>query len=257
MTAFLVVLIGFGFYGLYDATQAYPARGRRHASYLQYQYLEAAKSENLSDAKTTVGDPVGELKRLNEKGGEKLPGAEGARFAWLSALEVVNGLTPKNTSIPNPSERLAELRKEWTSSTGARSAPKALSRYDIYVQWLFTAIGLGGGLLMLIHIARVLSRKYRWDPETKQLQLADGSTLTPDDIEEFDKRKWDKYLIFLKIKEGHGKYACKELKLDLYQHAPLEAWVLEMEKIAFPDREPPAGTTPASPTPSPEPAPAA
>ena len=33
MAVFLFVSIGFGFYGLYDATIAYPNRGERSASY--------------------------------------------------------------------------------------------------------------------------------------------------------------------------------------------------------------------------------
>lgn len=240
LAIFTVALLGFGLYGLYDAKIAYPNRGINHSSYLLYQYLEAAKGENWSDARTTVEDPVNELKALRDKGGEKLTGAEGARFAWLKSLSVVGRLTPEYTSIGKPADSLAEMKKTWTTGTGARSAPKPLAAYDIPVQWLFTFIGLGGGAALLLHILRVMARKYKWDPEAKALQLPDGSTLTPEDIEDFDKRKWDKFLIFLKIKAGHSPHGGKELKLDLYQHSPLESWVLEMERIAFPDREPPA-----------------
>lgn len=268
MSAFLIVLVGFGFYGLYDATVAYPNRGIEHASYLQYQYLEAAKQEGLSDVRTQVDDPAAELNRLKERGGPGLSGAEGVRFAWLSSLEVVNRLKPEFTRMPRPGQTPEEksiedtyksLKARWTTSSGAKNAPKPLYAYDLKVQWLFTFLGLGGGVLMLLHIIRVLARKYRWDPEAKVLQLSDGSTLSPADIEEFDKRKWDKYLIFLKIKPGHAKHGGKELKLDLYQHAPLESWVLEMEKIAFPDQaQPPAAaespTPPASPPGDPAPA---
>src|ERR1043165_5241974 len=180
MAAFLVVLIGFGLYGLYDAMVAYPNRGIEHASYLQYQYLDAARLENLSDVKTAVDDPVAELKRLREKSADKTAGAEGVRFAWLSALSVVNRLTPEFTRMPRPGEKSIDdtykaLKARWTTSNGAKNAPKPLYAYDLKVQWLFTFLGLGGGVLMLLHIVRVLSRKYRWDPEAKVLQLPDRS----------------------------------------------------------------------------------
>lgn len=253
MVIFLIALVGFGLYGLYDATVSYPARGLRHAQFQLYTFLDAAQTENLPDSQVTVEDPAAELKRLGDKGGERLTGAEGAKFAWLKALSTVGKLKPDMTRIGGSDARkalLTKLKAEWTTGSAARNAPKPLASYDIAVQWIFTALGLGGGLALFLHIIRILARKYRWDPEAKQLQLPDGSTLSPSDVEDFDKRKWDKFLIFLKIKPGHTPHGGKELKLDLYQHNPLESWVLEMERIAFPDREPPA----AAATPSPAPA---
>lgn len=252
MTAFLVILVGFGIYGFYDATVAYPNRGIRHASFAQFQYLEEAKKDGILDRNISIEEPAAELKKLTEKGPEKLVGSEREKFVWLSALQIVNRLKPEYTKMPGPldplavTDKLAALRKEWTNSSGAKSAPKALSPYDIKVQWLFVIVGLGGGLVLFLHIVRILARKYRWDPETKQLQLPDGSALAPSDVDEFDKRKWDKFLIYLRIKAGHPKHGGKELLLDLYQHAPLEIWVLEMERIAFPDQNPPASTAPAA-----------
>lgn len=244
MGIFSIVLIGFGLYGLYDATSAYPARGVRHASFMKFQYLEAAKAENVADAKVSVEDPVAELAALRTRGAEQLTGTDGAKFGWLRALSIVGRLKPEFTRIENREQAHADLKKEWTTGAAARNAPKPLSTYDIPVQWLFTFIGLGGGALLGLHILRVTSRKYRWDPEAKVLQLPDSSTLSPADIEDFDKRKWEKFLIFLKVKAGHSPHGGKELKLDLYQHSPLESWVLEMEKIAFPDRDQPAAPAP-------------
>ncbi len=257
MTAFLIVLLGFGVYGLYDATVAYPQRGIRHASWAQFQYLEEARKEGISDTRTSIEDPSGDLKKLEAEGREKLSGSKAAKYVWLSALDVVGRLKPEFTQMPgpleklNPTDKLAELRKLWTSTSGAKNAPKALSSYDIKVQWLFVAIGMGGGVLLLLHIVRILARKYRYDPEAHHLQLPDGSTLAPSDIKEFDKRKWDKFLIYLHINPGHPKHGGKELLLDLYQHAPLESWVLEMEKIAFPDQVPPEATGPSVSAPPP------
>lgn len=253
MSAFLVVLVGFGLYGFYDATVAYPNRGIRHASFAQFQYLEEAKKEALSDVRIAVDDPAGELKRLNAEGPETLTGSKGRKYVWLSALAVVNRLKPEFTKMPRPGHTPEEksiddtfknLKSDWSNTAAAKNAPKALSSYDILVQWLFVAVGLGGGLVLLVHILRTLSRKYRWDPETHQLQLPDGSTLAPSDVAEFDKRKWDKFLIYLRINAGHPKHGGKELCLDLYQHDPLESWVLEMEKIAFPDQAATPGEAP-------------
>jgi hypothetical protein len=91
-----------------------------------------------------------------------------------------------------------------------------------------------------LHIARVARRRYSWDDAEKRLFLPDGSSLVPADVAEFDKRKWDKFLIYLHVKPHHERHAGRELMLDLYQHAPLEDWVLEMERIASPETgEPP------------------
>ncbi len=249
MAIFTIVLLAFGAYGYYDATIAYPARGKSHSSYLLYQYLEAARTEGLSDVKVSIENPPAELKSLREQGGDKLSGAVRARFEWLNSLSIIHALKsePIRFTGTDRETALAELKKLWTTGSTARSAPKPLSQYDILVQWIFTVLGVAGGLALLAHVARIMARKYKWDPEAKALQLPDGSTLTPADIEDFDKRKWDKFLIFLKIKPGHAKHGGKELKLDLYQHTPLESWVLEMERVAFPDREPPAAAAAPAP----------
>ncbi len=240
LSIFTVVLLGFGMYGLYDAKVAYPNRGINHASYMLFQYLEAAKAEGWPDSRVGVADPVAELKALTERGGEKLTGVDAAKYGWLRSLSIVDRLKPEFTRIENRERLYGEMKARWTTGEKARSAPKPLAAYDIPVQWLFTFIGFGGGAVLGLHVLRVIRRKYRYDPEAKALQLPDGSTLTPADIEDFDKRKWEKFLVFLKIKPGHTPHGGKELKLDLYQHAPLEAWVLEMESIAFPDRQAPA-----------------
>lgn len=239
LLAFLVVTVLVGGYFLYDGSVAYPARGKRYASFLQFQYLQAAQQETMLPTQISVEHPVDELKRLKDLGA-KATAAEGKRLEWLEALAVVNHLKPEFTAMSNPAETLQKLQAEWTTSKGARNAPKPLSSYDIKVQLLIAGVCLFVAAMMLVHILRTVAKKYRWDAETKTLQLPDGSTLSPADIEDFDKRKWDKFLIFLKVKPGHAKHGGKELKLDLYQHAPLETWILAMEQAAFPDRVPPA-----------------
>ena len=50
-----------------------------------------------------------------------------------------------------------------------------------------------------------------------------------------------KHCGFLKIKAGSHALAGSEVKLDLLRYVPLEEWVLEMEKTAFPPAEVPPG----------------
>ena len=53
----------------------------------------------------------------------------------------------------------------------------------------------------------------------------------PEDITDFDKRKWDKFLVTLSIRDGHPTMPGKKLTLDTYMHNELEPWILEMERV--------------------------
>ncbi|MBK7403406.1 MAG: hypothetical protein IPJ41_01915 [Phycisphaerales bacterium] len=60
MVVIIVVLVGFGGWGLYDATMKYPDRGRRHAEALELEYLKAAqRSGRLFEA--PIFDPKADL----------------------------------------------------------------------------------------------------------------------------------------------------------------------------------------------------
>jgi|SRR5215831_13956642 len=250
MVIFAAVLIFFGLYGLYDALVAYPERGQRHADFQKYQYLEAAKTEHKLDRRgVTVEEPASELSRLRKLEPGRREPLDGPREEWLQALSKVGKLEPSQTRIDDPDAELARLKKQWTTNNGgAIHAPKPLSAYDIPFQWVYVAIGLGGGFWMILHYIAVARLKFRWDAATQTLTLPDGNMLTPADIEDFDKRKWDKFLIFLKVRSTHATLGGQELKLDLYRYTPLEAWVLEMEKTAFPERtqETTVGPSPAT-----------
>lgn len=239
MILFFAVLVFFGFYGLYDATIAYPNRGIRHASFLEFQYLDSARERGLLDRRLNVEDPVADLRRLRESDQGRLTETERARMEWLRSLAIVSRLKPEFTTIEDPPARFAALQQEWTTAQGGlKSSPKALAAYDIPVQWLFVVVGFGGGLWMAGLFVAVKRVSYRWDAETQSLHLpVAGSThtLTPGDIEEFDKRKWHKFLLYLKIRGDHPSLGGREIKLDLYRHAKLEGWVLDMEKTAFPE----------------------
>src|SRR4029079_6362623 len=107
-----VVLVGFGLYGLYDATVAYPARGMRFASFQQFQYLEAAVKEHKLDDRLSVDDPVKELARLRELDRPRYTPIDGPRRDWLEALETVGQLKSDKTRITNAPTLHAELTKE-------------------------------------------------------------------------------------------------------------------------------------------------
>lgn len=88
---------------------------------------------------------------------------------------------------------------------------------------------------MLLHIIAVASKKYTWEPASLRLGVPGGSSVVPADVELFDRRKWDKFLVFLKIKPEHPQLGGKEIKLDLYQYEPLEAWYEQMHRSARPE----------------------
>ncbi|QYU67424.1 hypothetical protein J4558_21240 [Leptolyngbya sp. 15MV] len=244
--AFLLMLVGFGIWGLYDAVHLYPQRGLRHARFVQWEMMQEAERRGRLDSRLGTEDPRAELARLRDLAREGRDDAlDKARLAWLQALSNAGHLSPDKTTITDARATFEALRTEWTAGAEARNAPKPLASYDIPVQWLFCAIGLGGGALLLVHILRVARRRYRWDPSTKTLTLPGGERLSPADLQDIDKRKWDKFLVFLLVKPGHASLGGREIKLDLYHHDPLESWVLEMEKAAFPERAQEASAQPA------------
>lgn len=247
---FGVLLIVFGAYFTYDAAIGYPTRGMRYASFLEYQYLDAAKSAGVLD-RTSVPDPTAELTRLEHLDPAQATAVDGQRLAWLTSLRTAGSLDAAHTTIADPQKEYDGLTKEWTSSGAAKAAPKPLSPFDIPVQWIIAGICWAGVVWTLVLFAGVARKRYGRDPATQTLYLPGGATLTPADVEDFDKRKWDKFLIFLKIKPGHPTLGGKELKLDLYRHAPLEAWVLAMEATAFPGRAEETASATASTEPEP------
>ncbi|MEM8757002.1 MAG: hypothetical protein AAGF47_04385 [Planctomycetota bacterium] len=250
LVIFLLVLVGFGIWGLYDALVAYPNRGENTASYRLFQYLEAA--DEAHGLTLRLGPPEGSTpgehrEQLGERRADLQAesAAEGARgrdaseklalLDWYDSLAVLGRLSPERVAsdvdVESPRDLLNELETEWT----AKSAPKPLAAYDIPVQWVFVIVGLGGGSWLALHMLRVASKTYRWDPATLALTLPGGETITPDDVAEFDKRKWDKFLFFFKIKPDHASLGGREIKLDLYQYTPLEDWAVAMHRHARPE----------------------
>lgn len=256
MYIFLIVLVGFGSWGLLDALVWYPRRGIEDASYKQREYLEYV-AQNNSYSSASIADPVARLKELKAREAELAeadadsrkvtPGGSEYRALlpklvdlgaknWLNSLRLVGRLTPEYTKMANPSATLAELRDKW--KTTAR--PNPLTEFDLPLQWIFAAVGYGLGLYMLMIIVRVMRTKYGWDAATQELTLPSGRSFRPEHLAEVDKRKWDKFYVTLNLKDGSSH------RLDLLRYVPLEDWVLAMERTAFPETATEPSTEPAA-----------
>lgn len=275
---FIVVLVGFGIWGYWDATVVYPNRGKKYAEYAEWNYLKsAAEAERrspgamiLPESWAWAADPEAELQRLSSdevsarnaadtadstSRRHHLARMETARSTWLASLRQVGMLDAEQIApaADAPGARLADLDQYWTTAP----QPKPLAAHDIPVQWAFVVIGFGGGGALLVLFLLVASKKYRWDPSTSTLTLPGGVSIVPDDLQEVDKRKWDKFIVFLRIKSGHPRAGGQELRFDTYRHAELEEWILGMEKIAFGDEQDDAEATEPEPTDRPLAAPSA
>jgi len=250
---FVVVLLAFGSWGLYDAVSVYPKRGERFATWARMSYLESARSANAEDfgifeREASVPNPREEYERLSAPDQRQRNAADAAntsssrrmraimlnaRLAWLEGLKRIGELNPERTTFENPRAELERLQAEL--ATGGN--PKPLAAYDIPSQWAIMIVCWSIAGVILVRAARVAATKYRWEPSTMTLTLPGGASITPEDIEEVDKRKWDKFIVFLKIKPGHPALGGKEIRFDTYQHDELEGWILEMERRAFGPQE--------------------
>jgi len=69
-------------------------------------------------------------------------------------------------------------------------------------------------VLLLFWVGLVSSRRYRWEPESRTLTLLSGEKITPSDLADVDKRKWDKFLVFLRIRDDHPTLGGREIEED-------------------------------------------
>lgn len=246
-------VMGFGAYGLYDATIAYPNRGQRFADWAKMQYLDAAKAAGteefgLFERKASIPDPVAEFGHLDdpERRQQNLTDAQSqssnsrlrstmrnARYEWLKGLKTIGQLKPENTIIEFPNDELSELKARWGSTS---SVPKPLKGYDIPSQWAIMLVCWTIGSWMILNILKVIRKKYSWKAESMTLTVPGPVSITPQQLEEVDKRKWDKFIVFLKLNDSHPSHAGKEIKVDTYQHALVEDWILAMEDQAMQDK---------------------
>lgn len=248
MALFIAAFLGLGLWGLIDATVVYPARGAKHAEYMEYKYLDSLEStgEILRASVENPGDRLSELKSDRDQiQGElqALPAESLSRarqqakldeLNWLSSLATIGRAVPAHTTFDSPGERLAELREKHATA----EQPKGLSALDIPTQWLFVVIGGLGGAWMILTVMRVVKTVYSYEESTNTLTLPSGESFTPAEIDEIDKRKWDKFFVTVKLSGGALH------KLDLLRYQPLEDWILAMEKLS-PNYEPPEEDDPA------------
>jgi len=254
VTIMAAVVAAMGGWFLYDALVAYPNRGERYAEFARYQYLEAAQAADREESpglfrasQLTVENPRAELERLSDPETREKNRAdadqsstsprqyrarfEEARRDWLKALATIGELEPARTSFESPREELAALEEKWTTTT---SRPAPLASYDIPSQWVVAGVCIVLLVYLLVLIVSVARRKYVWEPGAMRLTLPCGARITPDDLEEVDKRKWDKFIVFLRLKPDHPTLGGRTIKFDTYRHARLEEWLLDMEAAAFP-----------------------
>ena len=243
-----LVLLGFGAWGLLDAVSIYPARGAKYATFREMQYLDALQAADAQEeigiflSRASVEDPESEmasltdpetLERLQQNSADpnstqnRRATARLARLEWLKALQTIGAMVPEQTTIADPTARLAELKQQWA----AEDPPKALAFYDIPSQWAICIAAWSIAAVLLVLILRTMLKTYTWDAAAMRLTIPGGGAFGPDDLAVFDKRKWDKFIVFIRLNEGHT-LGTDEIKFDTYRHAKLEDWLVEMGKAA-------------------------
>lgn len=267
---FVVLLLGFGCWGLIDATYFYPRRGEMDAARKLKDHLAAADAAGmLSPSQLKLTDPKAALAQLKAKEADTAtqaksdtPDGRAARFRqtqhlWLDSLARMWALKPEPRLVdsdkgPPPRKHYYDMREGQGYSVGADGVksplPPAdllkrlvsaaatsnqvtpLSGFDMLFQWVFVVIGFGGGLWMLATLVKAAAKKYRWNPAEQRLTMPDGKAVVPSDIRELDKRLWHKFFCTMNLNDGAA------YRLDLLRYQPLEDWVLTMEKTAFPDQ---------------------
>lgn len=274
--AFLLLLLGFGVWGTVDAYLLYPKRGLGDASYQFRNFLAAADAAGkLTEANLTIADPKAALRELEDRQDELRSAAKGetlaardaamnlAKLEYLSSLSRTWRLNPDpkplgETSKPEASKLVYEpatgkgfrivqggartelspraLAERLDEFWKANKPPTPLSGFDMAFQYVFMAVGFGGGLWLILTVLKAASnaKQISWDAGAMKLSLPGGKSVTPSDIADIDKREWHKYFCTLVTKGGSSH------RLDLLRYEPLESWVLELERAVFPDRAKPA-----------------
>lgn len=236
LAIFSVGALGLGAWAVFDGAIAFPQRGREAAQFAQLQYLQAIRDAGAF-SRASVDDPRQVLSDLRERQNELLRNLDAAQAAgrnvesrrlavelkrldWLDALSKIGQVDAAHTQISDPLEKIALLERDWSE----RKSPKTLSAYDIPLQWAIAGAA-GVALAWMVTLVALTARKaYTFDPTTNTLTLPDGSTISPSDIAEFDKRKWHKFFVTIRLKDN------RRVQLDLFRYASLESWALAMER---------------------------
>ena len=245
----LIVCFGFAVWSAYDAIWLYPSKQRDYIEHTELQYLGALRAEGaraFTASNASVPDPAATRRALRDmrSEGRSPTTVEGARLEWLNAIAILHSLdalTRENqeaqpvdptsgaphkrtlTLYNNPEARFREL----DTARQAVGNVSGLAAYDIPLQYLFLVVSSGLSIWLVILLARVVPKKYRFDPATLTLTTPEGKSIVPNQIIDVDRRKWDKFLLFIRL-EGENE----ERRFDLYRHIPLEDWLLAMEKAS-------------------------
>lgn len=258
----LIVAIGTAVFFYYDAVIGYPVRGEKYAEYARYQYLlkssEARQQEDrtaMNRDRLRIENPKTALSELKESAQRERDSADAAnesssrhyraqaalqKRTYLVALQTIGRLNEEPIEFPDPESAHASPAEELEAATirwNTEKPPAPLAFYDIPSQWIVGVLATVATGYLAFLMVRTVGRTYTWDPESKRLTLPTGESMVPADLESVDKRKWDKFIVFLGIKASHEKFGGQELRFDLFRHSHLEDWILEMEAEAFPDQE--------------------
>ena len=263
----VLVFVGLGIWGLVDATYLYPKRGQNVINHAEAGYLEVTtKGGTRRSRDISIEDPAARLQSLQEAVDlaskqqsdrnfagtpRSLTSAENATYQWLTALdrlENMEALTRQNeeelarrkageeprdtkTLFVDPVQHLNDLKENELKEA---PQPKPLKKFDLPLQWLFVVIGWGVGIPLLGMFLINAAKSYRYDPASRTLTMPGGTTVTPETLTGFDKRKWDKFLLFITL-QGETQ----ERKVDLYRYNELEDWLVEIyEHSAIYEDEP-------------------
>ncbi len=174
MVIFAVVLIGFGLWGFYDATVAYPKRGAEAAEYFEWKYLREAE-RTRGAAAAGIPDPDTQWQRISALPPQSLASSpvDNAMREWLESLDRIGRLSVENTAIPRDDfrgfkvtdgvTRLSDLERTWGQLVdGKQKTASPLKVWDIPSQWAIMAIGIALGLYMVFIIVRVYAKHYTW-----------------------------------------------------------------------------------------------
>ncbi len=270
--AFLVLLMVFGVWGSLDAAWLYPRRGLADASFQLHGWLGALdQAGRLTSSSASIADPKAALKELRERQSELLSASTGdgpaaraakadlGKLAYLDSLSKVWRLNTDDKPVANitkpsarrlyfqPDEGLGyaidgagaktdlstvALARELSEYWKVTKPATPLSGFDMIFQYVFIVAGFGGAAMIALSILRAKAKagKIAWDPAAKALTLENGVTVTPANFADLDKRLWHKYYADILTTDGAAH------RVDLLRYVPLETWVLELEKIKFPER---------------------
>lgn len=247
----IIVVAGLGVWGFLDGFIIYPAQAVKFAQWSEWEYLSflesppptASAGANLGVA--SIPEPADAYERLGTPGYNRNPATmDDFRGNWLDALKIVGRLDPQYTTYPRENahegrvgsafEHLATLRETW-GEVDRSNAPKRRSSFDIMAQYPIFLVGAGLALYFGYGLARAVSTRYAWEPETKRITLPGGIQVTPGQVAEFDKSQWHKFYVVLRLTDTHPTHAGKGIKVDLYRHQGVEDWILEMERERFPE----------------------